>query len=431
MQRTTLIKTGALLASVTLLAAACSSGSSGSGSSSKAVTIWTSVDQPVLDGLKAALAPVAKSQGITVTWSKVDNINQIIVTKVEANAAPDIAMIPQPGVIANLVQRHAVEPLNNVLDMSSLQTSMIAGTLDSGTVNGSLYGLLVSMNVKGLVWYPKKAWDAAHYTVPTTLDQLNTLTDQMRTSGQTPWCLGIESGTATGWPATDWFENLIMRYGGASAYNDWVAHKTNFNSPLVKQAAAEFQKIAFTQGNVLGGQHSIASNNFGTAGNPMFSPKPGCMMYMQGSFITGFFPKDVQAALDTDVGVFYLPAAAGSTETPVEGGGDLAAMFNNNASTKTIMKDLSQTSIGLIAGKTSSFLSPHKDFPLNTYPLATTAAVATIASKATAFLFDGSDAMPAQVGAGSFWKDMTNWISGSMTLDQALSDIDSSWPSSS
>ncbi len=436
MRGITLLGAGAAITAATLLTAACGSSDSSSGggataADTKAVTIWTSVDQPVLDGLKAALDPKAKAAGITVTWSKVDNINQLIVTKVQANAAPDIALIPQPGVIANLVKRNAVVPLNDILDMTALQSNMIPGTLDAGTVDGKLYGLLTSMNVKGLVWYPKKAWAAAGYTVPTTLDELNTLTAKMASSGQTPWCLGIESGAATGWPATDWLENLVMRYGGKQGYNDWVAHKTLFDSPLVRQAADEFQKIAFTQGNVLGGQKSIASNNFGTAGNPMFDAKPGCMMYMQGSFITGFFPKTVQSSLDDSVGVFYLPQAPGSAEKPVEGGGDLAALFKDTPSGREIMKDLSATDIGLIAATNSSFLSPHKDFPLATYPLKTTAAVAKIASDATSFLFDGSDAMPAQVGSGSFWKDMTAWINGSMTLDDALKDIDSSWPATS
>ena len=111
--------------------------------------------------------------------------------------------------------------------------------------------------------------------------------------------MGIESDTATGWAATDWFEDLVMRYGGPDDYNKWVKNDIKFDSPLVKEAAAEFQKLMFTDGNVLGGRKAIASTNFGTAGNPMFDAKPGCWMYKQGSFITGFFPKKVNADLDT------------------------------------------------------------------------------------------------------------------------------------
>jgi alpha-glucoside transport system substrate-binding protein len=43
------------------------------------------------------------------------------------------------------------------------------------------------------------------------------------------------------------------------------------------------------------------------------------------------------------------------------------------------------------------------------------------------FRFDGSDAMPASVGAGTFWTQMTQWILGESTKD-ALDKIEASWP---
>ena len=127
---------------------------------------------------------------------------------------------------------------------------------------------------------------------------LNALTEQIKSDGNTPWCMGIESDTATGWPATDWFETLVAKYGGAEGYNSWVTHETPFDSDLVREAAAEFEELMFTDGNVLGGREAMASTNFGTAGNPMFDAKPGCWMYNQGSFITGFCPEDILADLD-------------------------------------------------------------------------------------------------------------------------------------
>ena len=223
-----------------------------------------------------------------------------------------------------------------------------------------------------------------------------------------------------------------MRLDGPQAYKDWVTHKIKFDSPEVKKAADEFQKLLFTSGNTLGGQKAIPSTNFGTAGNPMFAtPKPKCWMYRQGSFITGFFPKAVTSNLDANVGVFYFPPAAGSTDKPVLGGGDLATMLTNNKSTKTVMKYLSQTNIGEVAaGNGSTFISPHKDFDVSKYPNQTTKIVAAIATSATQVLFDGSDQMPGEVGAGSFWKEMTSWIAGQTSIDDALKAIDDSWPKS-
>lgn len=424
--RTSLVAVAAL----TAVSALAGCGSSDSGKDDKSVTIWSSVDQPVQDGLNKALEAKAKPKGITVKWQKVENINQLIMQKIQANDTPDIAFIPQPGVVGDIVKRGKAFPLDDVVDMTTLKDSMIPGTLEAGTVKDKLYGLLVSASNKSLVFYPKKAWAKAGYTPPTTIDEMNALTEKIKSDGNTPWCMGIESDTSTGWPATDWFEDLVMRYGGPEDYKKWVKNEIKFDSDLVKEAAAEFEKLLFTEGNVLGGRKAIASTNFGTAGNPMFDAKPGCWMYKQGSFITGFFPKSVGADLDANVGVYGFPPVEAGGDNPVLGAGDMATMLDDSKSTKDVMKMLSETDIGNGAAGTSSFLSPHKDFDVSKYPNDLTRQVAKVAYDSTEFLFDGSDQMPGEVGAGTFWKDMTAWISGQEDLNTALKNIDESWPAS-
>jgi alpha-glucoside transport system substrate-binding protein len=419
--------------SLALATSGCLSSGDDSGGSggSKTVTIWSSVDQPVQDGLKKALVKKADADGIKIKWEKVENINQLIMTKIQAKDTPDIALIPQPGVVADIVKRGAAQPLDDVVDKAALESSMVPGTLDAGTVDGKLYGLLTSMNVKSLVFYPRKAFEAAGYKAPDSIDGLNALTEQIKADGGTPWCMGIESDTATGWAATDWFEDLIMRYGGADGYNAWVKHETPFDSDLVKQAGAEFEKLMFTDGNVLGGRKAITSTNFGTAGNPMFdkSGKPGCWLYKQGSFLTGFF-KDGGGVTDLDaqVGLFGFPPAEAGGDNPVLGGGDLSVLMSKSDSAAKVMKMLSETDIGNDAAPTSSFISPHKDFDVSLYPDETTRSVAKVAYDSTAFLFDGSDQMPGVVGAGSFWKQMTAWIADKQDLNKTLKNIDDSWP---
>jgi alpha-glucoside transport system substrate-binding protein len=422
---------GAALAATSLVAGC--GGDSGS-SNSKTVTIWSSVDQPVQDGLLKALQAKIKAGGddITIKWQKVENINQLIITKIQSGDTPDIALVPQPGLVAQMNQLSAVKPLDDVVDMNTLKTSMIPGTLESGTIDGKLYGLLVSANVKGLIFYPKKAWASAGYdpSSVTDLASLETLTDKIKSDGNTPWCFGIESDTATGWPATDWMETLIMKMAGPDKYNDWVSHKIPFDDDVAKNAAAEMEKLLFTDGNVLGGIKGAASNNFGTAGNDMFSNPPKCWMYNQGSFITGFFPKEVTADLDANVGVFGFPPGTAGGDNPVEGGGDLLTLLNDSDNAKTVVKYLSEADIGNDAAPNSSFFSPHKDFDVSLYPNDLTRAEAQYAYSATQFLFDGSDAMPAEVGTGSFWKEMTAWISGQEDANTALKNVEDSWPSS-
>lgn len=410
-----------------LTAAGCGGDDEGD---SNTVVIWSSMDPPVQEGLEAALVPLAEEEGITIDWQRVDNINQLIMTKIQANDTPDIAFIPQPGVVGDIVERNAAQPLDDVVDVAALEESMIPGTLDAGTVDDQLYGLLVSSNIKSLVFYPKKAWEEAGFQAPETLDELVQLTDQMRSDGETPWCMGIESDTATGWPATDWFEDLVMRFGGADVYNQWVQHEIPFTDDVVVESGEYFEELMFTEGNVLGGQEAITSTNFGTAGNPMFDAKPGCWMYKQGSFITGFFPENVVANLDEEVGVFGFPPAETGGENPVLGGGDMAVLMSDSEQASTVMEILSRSEIGDEAPgiEGSTFVSPHKDFALDNYPTELQKQTADIAYQSTAFLFDGSDQMPGEVGAGSFWRESTEWITGNQSLDEMLQNIEDSWP---
>jgi alpha-glucoside transport system substrate-binding protein len=424
---------GAIVAATSLVAGC--GGDSGSGGDSNTVTIWSSVDQPVQDGLKKALEAKIKDGGddITIKWQKVENINQLIITKIQSGDVPDIALVPQPGVVKQMNDLGAIKPIDDAVDMDALKASMVPGALESGTIDDKLMGLLVSANVKGLIFYPKKAWADAGYDPAsvTDIDSLQALTDQMKSDGNTPWCFGIESDTATGWPATDWLETLVMKQNGADAYNSWVSHDTAFDDDSIQAAGQTMEDLLFPDGNVLGGIGSASSTNFGDAGTPMFDAAgPKCWMLNQGSFITGFFPDDVTADLDANVGVFGFPPGDASGENPVEGGGDLLTMLNDSDNVKKVVGYLSETDIGNEAAPTSSFFSPHKDFDTSLYPNQVTKDEADYAYAASAFLFDGSDSMPAEVGTGSFWKEMTAWISGQEDLGTALSNIQDSWPSS-
>ena len=423
----------ALLLGAGLSLTACSS-SGGGGSNSTTVTIWSSVDPPVKAGLEKKLVAelAAAKSNIKINWQTVTNINQLIITKIQAGNTPDIAYIPQPGVVAQMENLGAVKPLNSVVDMSSLQQNMVPGMLDAGTINGKLYGLLGSANVKGLVWYDKAAWTAAGWQVPTSIPAFESLLAQMKAKGGTaPLCLGVNSTGSAGWPATDWFEALMMKDYGPTVYNEWVTHKVKFVSPQVENVASQFAQIAFTPGYVYGGRSAIDSSGFDTAGNGLFTTPAHCYMYMQGSFITGFFPAAIQKSLDSSVGVFGFPPATAGGDNPVEGGGDMLTMLNDTPNVETVVKLLSQPQIGDDAAPTSSFISPFKNFDTSLYPNDTTRTVANIMYKGSHFLFDGSDAMPAQVGAGSFWSQMVAWIGGQESINAALADIDSTWPASS
>src|ERR1019366_6052853 len=314
MRSMTLTKAVATAGAVALLASGCvSSGSSTSSSSGgtakKVVSIMFGFGGDQTQGFKDSLDPWAKKNNITIRYIPSSSFDTQIRASVAGNNAPDIALFPQPGILKDLQKQGKLQPLDGVLDMAKLQASIVPGFLDAATVNGKHYGVPVSMNIKSLVFYNKPAFTAAGYQIPTTIDQLFALADKIKASGTAPWCIGLEAGTATGWPGTDWIEELVLKQAGPDVYDKWVSHQIKFEDPRIKAAFDTYAKIALTKGNVFGGSQSIVSTAFATAANPMFTKPPGCFLHKQGNFVTqkGFLSEAVRAKIDTNLGVFPFP----------------------------------------------------------------------------------------------------------------------------
>ena len=382
------------------------------------------------EGFQAELDKFGAANGITIKFTTLASFDTDIRVKVKAGQAPDIAIWPQPGGL--LEYSSVLEPLDNLVDLKAIKGTLVPGWDTLAVKGGKTYGLPVSANVKSLVWYNPANFKAAGLSVPKTDAELTKLTATIKAKKLGfPWCVGIESGGATGWAATDWLEEYVLRFGGVATYNSWWKGKTPFNSPVVTKAGNKFAEIALTPGNVNGGGKGIAATSFGDTAALFKTDKNKCFMMRQGSFITDFFPDDVKAEYKannfTRVGVFKLPTPAGATDA-VLGGGDLAAGFNDNASTKKVLSYILSAQLGQngYLDKYPSYLSAHKTFPSSGYKNPITKNIAQILAGSKAFGFDGSDLSPAIVNATE-WKELTNWVAGKKTMKQAFAAIDASW----
>jgi alpha-glucoside transport system substrate-binding protein len=288
-------------------------------------------------------------------------------------------------------------------------------------------GIWERVNGKGFVYYPKKEFDAAGYKVPTTHEELLALQDQMVKDGTPPWCIGIESGAATGWVATDWTENNMLRTTTPENYDKWVKGELKFSSPEVKKAVQEWADIWTNPDYVYGGTASIVKTSFGDSTLPMFDAEgPKCWMNMNGNFITSFFPEGKKAGVD--YGVFYYPAIDTAYGNPVEVGGDIWAASTDRPEVMAVMQAFASAEHlkgWLGAG---GAIAPQKDVDLSWYGSDIDREVGKAIIEAETVRFDASDLMPGEVGAGSFWKEMTSFVAGNEDLDTALANIDASWP---
>jgi alpha-glucoside transport system substrate-binding protein len=385
------------------------------------------------DNYNATMADFEQKTGITIQYNGDKNFEADIKAEIEGGTPPDIVDFPQPGLLGPFAKEGKIIDLSKNLNMDPIKANYDPYWIQQSMLPGPdgtpiVAGIFERINVKGFVYYPKKAWDAAGYQVPTTFDQLQTLMDQMVKDGTTPWCIGIESGSATGWVATDWIENIMLRTTTPENYDAWVAGKLKFSSPEVTNAANIMAKIWSNPKYVYGGSAYVVKTSFGDSTKPMFDPTgPKCMMNMNGNFISSFFP--ATAVPGVDYGAFYFPPIDPTYGSPVEGGGDIWGATSNRPEVMAVMQYY--TSAVHLKGwmKTGGAFAPQKDADPTWYGNPVDQQIGLALKNATTFRFDASDLMPGSVGAGSFWKEMTSWASGSEDMTTALKNIDASWPS--
>ena len=375
-----------------------------------------------------AVKPFEDATGAKVEYSGDKSFEQNLNVQVQAGNPPDVALLPQPGGMKNYASQGKLFPLPDDI-LASIDANYGPGWKEVGTADdGKTYGVFHRVNLKGLVFYPKAVWDAKGYTVPATWDDMIALMDKMAADGTPPWCIGIESGAATGWAFTDWVEEVMLRTVGADGYDAWVAGKTPFTDPTVKAAFQKVLDIWTNEKYVYGGPNYIVQTNFGEAPKAAFDDPPKCLLTNQGNFITTFFPDNIQADLDNQVGVFTLPAIDSSIGTPAEVGGDQAVAFADRPEIWAFLKYLSTPEAGVSWQKAGGALFPYKTQDVSLYSSALDKALAQSLVDAAFVRFDGGDAMPAAVGQGTFWTEPVKVLTGSEDLDTALSNIAASWP---
>ena len=424
---------GIVVAVVAIVAAACSSGGtpapSGGGGDLSGTTV--TVSGAFVDSEAAAfdesVKPFEDATGVDVVYNGDKSFEQQLNVQVQAGNPPDVALLPQPGGMKNYASQGKLFPLPDDI-VASIDANYGPGWKEVGTADdGKVYGVFHRVNLKGLVFYPKAGFEAK-YTAPTTWAEMKTLMDQMVADGTPPWCIGIESGAGTGWPFTDWVEEVMLRTVGADGYDKWVAGETPFNDASVKTAFQDVMDIWGNSDYVYGGAQYIVQTNFGEAPKAAFTDPPKCWLTNQGNFITDFFPDDVKADLDAKVGVFALPAIDDAIGTPAMVGGDQAVAFADRPEVWAFLKYLTTPEAGVSWSQSGGALFPYKGQDLANYSSELNRAFAKAIVDASFVRFDGSDAMPAAVGSGTFWTESVKLINGQQDIDTTLSNIEASWP---
>ena len=375
---------------------------------------WTGPDKTLVESV---IAYFQAATGATVNYSGSESFEQDIVISAQAGSAPNLAVFPQPGLAADMAARGFLTPLAEgtgqwVLDNYAAGQSWV----DLGTYAGpdgadALYGFFYKVDLKSLVWYVPEQFEEAGYDVPETLEDLKALTEQIVEDGATPWCIGLGSGAATGWPATDWVEDMMLRTQPPSVYDAWVTNALPFTDPAVVGAIEEYGWFVRNEDFVNGGSQAAATTDFRDSPAGLFQFPPECYLHKQATFIPTVFPEGTVVGEDVDF--FYFPAYADKDlGEPVLGAGTLFAITNDAPVAHGFIDFLKTDIAHEIWMAQSGFLTPLKSANADLFPTDVQRNLNAILTNATTFRFDGSDLMPGEIGAGAFWTGMVEYTTG-------------------
>ncbi|MDB4001824.1 ABC transporter substrate-binding protein [Oceanospirillaceae bacterium] len=391
---------------------------------------WLGPDQ---ENVEAVLDGFAKATGHDYSYVGSDSFEQQVRIDAAAGSAANVSVFPQPGLAADLASAGQLTPLaSGTADWVRENYAAGQSWVDLGTFSGpsgadDLYGFFYKVDLKSLVWYNPENFDDAGYEVPNSMEELKALSDQIVADGGTPWCIGLGSGGATGWPATDWVEDLMLRTQSPAVYDQWVSNDIKFNDPRVVAAIEEFGAFARNDDYVAGGANAVATTDFRDSPKGMFSSPAQCYMHRQASFIPAFFPEGTVVGEDADF--FYFPAyASKNLGNPVLGAGTVWGITNDSPEAHALMTYLQSTEANEIWMARKGFLTPHKGVDTSKFSDPTLRKMNDILLNATTFRFDASDLMPGGVGAGSFWTGMVDYSGGKPAKDVA-DGIQASWDS--
>ncbi|MBT8225714.1 MAG: carbohydrate ABC transporter substrate-binding protein [Dactylosporangium sp.] len=397
------------------------------GHDGETVSIYGSIRDAEQDSLNEAWDMFSQCTGIEIEYEGSGEFEAQLQVRVDGGNAPDLAFLPQPGLLETLVEAGKVKEAPAEVKTLAEQ-NWTKDWLGYGTVDGTFYAAPLGSNVKSFVWYSPGFFEEKGYKVPTTWDEMTALSDTIADSGIKPWCAGIESGDATGWPATDWIEDVLLRTADTDTYDKWVSHGIPFNDPKIVEAVDKAGSILKNDKYVNGGfgdVKSIASTAFQEGGQPILEAK--CAMHRQASFYAAQWPDGTNVGPDGDVFAFYFPAIDASQGKPVLVGGELTAAFNDRGEVKAVQQYLASADFANSRAKLGSWVSANKGLKVENVPSPIDKlSVETLQDENAVIRFDGSDLMPAKVGAGTFWRGMTDWITGKDTQG-TLDYIEDSW----
>lgn len=405
MRRLTALLTTALLAAAAL---------TGCGTTTATLTVlgpWIGGEE---SAFRAVLHEFEEARHVKVDYQGNPVVNQVLLADVRKGRPPDVAVLASTGELARYARSQDLRKLTGIVDLPADQYSgQWRALLQLGT--SDLYAVPVKADLKSLVWYDPARLDAP---VPGTWDDLLALTRDRAARATTPWCLGVEAFSTSGWPGTDWIEDILLRQAGPRVYESWAAGEQRWTSDEVRRAWQTWGELLDIQGAVHGGRSGALLTYFGDAGKPMFAASGGCLLEHQSSIAPDGFPPRERAGQDYE----YFPFPGGGRSVASV---NPAGQFTDNPLASELMrflagKDAQQTWPGL--PQSSAYSVNRQVLTSGVYADPVRQRIASTLS-GDELCLDASDVMPAEM-SDAFYRGVLQYLADPASLDDVLSGLE-------
>ena len=358
-----------------------------SGQSLVVASDWSGAEQ---ENFEAVLAVFEEATGATVTYQSLgNNVATALGTMVEGDGAPNVALVPQPGLVDQLVADGSIVPLSD--DVRSVVEENYAQTwLDLSTYDGDLYGVWFKAANKSTVWYNVEAYDAAGVDIPETWEDFTAALQTVSDSGVP----GLAVGADVGWPLTDWFENVYLRTAGGDMYDQLAAHEIPWTDPSVIEALEILGELWGDSNIVLEGG---AQRTFPDSVTAVFGDPVQAATVYEGDFVAGNIADQTSSVVGEDANFYAFPSINDSAPA-VMGAGNVAIAFYDDEATQALMAFLATPEAANVWIERGGFTSPNQNADMNLYPDEVSLAIAQQLVEAEEFRFDLSDLTPSAFG---------------------------------
>jgi alpha-glucoside transport system substrate-binding protein len=347
---------------------------------------------------------------VNVTYRSAQDVAPVLATAIEGGNPPDLAAVPNPGLMRDFQARGALKPIEFARE--TVADNFAESWLDLASVENQLYGVFFKGANKSTVWYNVAAFEEAGVEPPETWEQFLETAETLKASGVPAFAVGGSDG----WVLTDLFENIYLRTAGAEKYDQLANHEIPWTDASVKEALTEMAKVIGDPENLAGGRNGALQTDFSTSVTQAFTDPPRAAQVIEGDFVAGVILAQTQAEAGTGFDFYDFPAINDSPPV-VMGGGDMVVMFKDNPASRAFVEYLATAEAAEIWAGRGGFSSPNKNVGEDAYSDEITGRSATALAQAESFRFDLSDLLPSAFGGDEIFTILQDFVRNPDNVD--------------